>query len=27
VGFPMGRPPGHVLGMPERVGDWLARHL
>jgi predicted alpha/beta-fold hydrolase len=27
VGFPMGRPPGHVLGMPERVGDWLAQHL
>ena len=26
VGFPMGPPPGHVLGMPERVGDWLARH-
>ncbi|VTU19810.1 putative hydrolase [Variovorax sp. PBS-H4] len=27
VGFPMGPPPGHVLGMPERVGDWLAQHL
>jgi predicted alpha/beta-fold hydrolase len=27
VGFPMGRPPGHVRGMPERVGDWLAQHL
>ncbi|MBU1357495.1 MAG: alpha/beta hydrolase [Gammaproteobacteria bacterium] len=23
VGFPMGRPPGHVLGLPERVGGWL----
>ena len=27
VGFPMGPPPGHVLGMPERVGNWLAQHL
>jgi predicted alpha/beta-fold hydrolase len=27
VGFPLGLPPGHVRGMPERVGDWLARHL
>jgi predicted alpha/beta-fold hydrolase len=26
VGFPMGRPPGHVRGMPERVGAWLAEH-
>ena len=25
VGFPMGVPPGHVRGMPERVGGWLAR--
>ena len=24
VGFPMGLPPGHVRGMPERVGAWLA---
>ena len=27
VGFPMGRPPGHVRGMPERVGGWLAQQL
>ena len=27
VGFPLGPPPGHVRGMPERVGDWLAGHL
>ena len=27
VGFPLGLPPGHVRGMPERVGDWLARQL
>ena len=27
VGFPMGRPPGHVRGMPERVGGWLATHV
>lgn len=27
VGFPLGAPPGHVLGMPERVGGWLAQHL
>jgi predicted alpha/beta-fold hydrolase len=27
VGFPLGAPPGHVRGMPERVGDWLAQHL
>jgi predicted alpha/beta-fold hydrolase len=26
VGFPLGPPPGHVRGLPERVGDWLARH-
>jgi hypothetical protein len=24
VGFPQGRPPGHVLAMPEAVGRWLA---
>ncbi|CAA2108714.1 hypothetical protein VVAX_05218 [Variovorax paradoxus] len=24
VGFPTGLPPGHVRGMPERVGGWLA---
>ncbi|MDM0106685.1 alpha/beta hydrolase [Variovorax sp. J22R24] len=24
VGFPLGLPPGHVRGMPERVVDWLA---
>ena len=23
VGFPAGRPPGHVLAMPEQVADWL----
>lgn len=27
VGFPLGLPPGHVGGMPERVGGWLAYHL
>ena len=27
VGFPLGPPPGHVRGMPERVGAWLAGHL
>ncbi|GER14931.1 YheT family hydrolase [Variovorax boronicumulans] len=27
VGFPLGLPPGHVGGMPERVGGWLAHHL
>jgi predicted alpha/beta-fold hydrolase len=27
VGFPLGPPPGHVLGMPERVGGWLREHL
>ena len=27
VGFPLGRPPGHVRAMPERVGQWLAQHL
>ena len=26
VGFPLGPPPGHVRGMPERVGGWLSRH-
>jgi len=26
VGFPLGLPPGHVRGMPERVGGWLAQH-
>ncbi|RZL96568.1 MAG: alpha/beta fold hydrolase [Variovorax sp.] len=26
VGFPMGLPPGHVRGLPERVGEWLGRH-
>jgi predicted alpha/beta-fold hydrolase len=26
VGFPRGRPPGHVRGMPEAVGSWLAQH-
>ena len=26
VGFPPGRPPGHVRGMPEAVGAWLAQH-
>ena len=24
VGFPAGRPPGHVLTLPEQVADWLA---
>jgi predicted alpha/beta-fold hydrolase len=24
VGFPLGLPPGHVRGMPERVVDWLS---
>ena len=24
VGFPQGRPPGHVVAMPEAVGRWLA---
>jgi hypothetical protein len=24
VGFPQGRPPGHVLSMPTAVSDWLA---
>lgn len=27
VGFPAGRPPGHVRAMPDRVGAWLAQHL
>jgi predicted alpha/beta-fold hydrolase len=26
VGFPVGPPPGHVRGMPERVGNWLRLH-
>ena len=26
VGFPLGPPPGHVRGMPERVGGWLDQH-
>lgn len=26
VGFPHGRPPGHVRGMPAAVGAWLAQH-
>ncbi|MEB0112450.1 alpha/beta hydrolase [Variovorax sp. RTB1] len=25
VGFPLGLPPGHVRGMPERVGGWLSK--
>ena len=27
VGFPWGRPPGHVRTMPDAVGGWLRRHL
>ena len=27
VGFPLGAPPGHVRGMPERVGGWLKQRL
>jgi uncharacterized protein len=27
VGFPHGRFPAHVVGMPTAVADWLARHL
>jgi predicted alpha/beta-fold hydrolase len=27
VGFPGGRPPGHVMPLPQRVCDWLADHL
>ena len=27
VGFPHGRFPAHVVGMPNAVADWLARHL
>ena len=27
VGFALGAPPGHVLGMPERVGGWLLQQL
>jgi predicted alpha/beta-fold hydrolase len=26
VGFPAGRPPGHVLAMPEAVLAWLRAH-
>jgi hypothetical protein len=26
VGFPHGAPPGHVLGMPRAVLDWMAAH-
>lgn len=26
VGFPHGSLPGHVMGMPEAVADWLAQH-
>ena len=26
VGFPLGLPPGHVRGMPQRVGSWLRAH-
>ena len=26
VGFPQGRPPGHVFTMPQAVSDWLAAH-
>jgi predicted alpha/beta-fold hydrolase len=26
VGFPLGSPPGHVRGMPERVVGWLQAH-
>lgn len=27
VGFPAGAPPGHVLAMPQQVGQWLLAHL
>ena len=27
VGFPMGKPPGHVRAMPDIVGHWLLRHV
>ena len=27
VGFAQGRAPGHVRGMPDQVGNWLAAHL
>jgi predicted alpha/beta-fold hydrolase len=27
VGFPSGRPPGHVFAMPQQVCDWLAKAL
>lgn len=26
VGFALGQPPGHLRGMPERVGSWLQAH-
>jgi predicted alpha/beta-fold hydrolase len=26
VGFPLGRPPGHLRGLPEAVGGWLEAH-
>ena len=26
VGFPQGRPPGHVVAMPQAVSQWLADH-
>jgi uncharacterized protein len=27
VGFAQGRAPGHVRGMPDQVGNWIAAHL
>ena len=27
VGFPAGKPPGHVRGLPDVVGQWLLEHL
>lgn len=27
VGFPVGRPPGHVRAMPDAVGAWLMQHV
>jgi uncharacterized protein len=26
VGFPQGLPPGHVMAMPQTVGEWLVEH-
>ncbi|MEY2954347.1 MAG: hypothetical protein RLZZ401_2434 [Pseudomonadota bacterium] len=26
VGFPKGRPPGHIRGLPDMVGGWLRQH-